>query len=140
VIAELLVALAVLVGNPVRLDCTDAQPPGYTPPPGTFVEGWTTVGDSSVVHLSEVRCTGLRRPPSDVEWAWSVQVLLHEAAHASGIRNEACAEAFTFIWALWLLPRLGIPWEPTLERMDRRTASRPSSYHPHFGSCAELLA
>jgi hypothetical protein len=142
VIAGLLAALALLVGHPVELRCDgDTPPPGLTIPPGAVLEGWTQLG-GDVLHLSEARCAGLRRPGRGREWAWSVQTLLHEGAHAAGVRREDCAESLATVWFLFAAWRLRLDWAETLavlEEFARRSATRPEPYRPRDGSCVELL-
>ncbi len=89
--------------------------------------------------MTPALCNGLYAPLGTLAFAQSYRVLLHEGAHASGIRNEACAEAYVWAnsrrflyshylfdpWYFWLSSKIA-------KQIETETLRRPPSYQPHL--------
>jgi len=89
-VAPVVLAVAAFIaGHPVTVSCDAAtnRPPSV--PTGAL--GWSVVGGSES-HLSGDVCNDLEDSPGGLDFAAGIAVLIHEAAHAKGVRSEACAQ------------------------------------------------
>jgi hypothetical protein len=140
VIIALLVATAI-AGHPTTVTCDTSGYPGPAPPPGFQVEAWTAVG-SKEIHLAPFLCSGLDSPLGSAAFARSIGVLIHESAHARGIRTEDCAELWGNLVVFDVLRRFyGVPFFSRLSlqvaaQVRNFTLVRPTSYQPKINSCS----
>lgn len=109
-IAILFVAAVLGHSSPgVYCDADTNHPPGFVVPEGQIVEGWTLYATGEI-HLHPTICAGLDAPLGTSAFARSFNVLAHEAWHATGVRDEGCAELFARMAPFDLLPRF---WRAT---------------------------
>lgn len=128
---------AMIAGKPVTVACDADINPGPTglPAPGFAVEAWTLYGGDTV-HMLPQLCDDLAARPGTIEFASGIRVLIHESAHARGIRREDCAELVADIGVFDVLRRrYDIPFFSPLSRLIGAqvlalTRLRPTNYQP----------
>jgi hypothetical protein len=85
---------ASAVGKVVQVTCDAEVIRSPTPPPpGHLVNGWTIPGGATI-HLLPGVCNALSLRPGAEQFAHAVATLIHESAHARGVRREDCAEMY----------------------------------------------
>lgn len=133
----LLSVAAMIAGKPVNVACdadTNFGPTG-PPPVGFTVEAWTPYGGDTI-HMLPQLCVDVLRQPGTPEFAAGIRVLIHESAHARGVRREDCAELTADIGVFDVVRRLwGIKFFTPLSRQIgsqvlELTRIRPASYQP----------
>jgi hypothetical protein len=141
-IPALVTAIAIsLSGHPVSIDCDTSTYPGPPPPAPYVVEAWTYTG-GDVIHMRRELCEGFSFAPGTRRFAQSIRVLIHESAHARGIRSEACAELHAQLGVFDVLRRFyRISFFSSLSRLIGEQVyleglKRPANYQPSFNSCS----
>lgn len=130
--AVALMVAAFIAGHPTQVLCDV--------PPTAVVVAWTNPG-SSVIHMQEDACAGLAAKPGDLSFAHGLSALIHESAHARGVRSEACAEAWADLTSYDVLRRFWhVPFFTPLSWLvgaQIREESRrlPASYQFDGQSC-----
>ena len=123
-LAALIVAFAL--GGPIPVSCTGTTLGGDSIAPHA---GWYDVEHHAIVLAPDI-CRGLRYPTLEGR-AYSLHVVLHEAAHAQGYRNEhkadcAATRMFKFVaLKLTIMPRSWI--ERGYRSVLRMTGCRDTS-------------
>lgn len=139
-LVTILIATA-LAGHPTKIACdTDTNPGPVLPPPGFVVEAWTPYGGDTI-HMAPALCAGLSGPLGSIRFAKSIRVLVHEAAHARGVRDEGCAELHATLGIFDVLRRFYRT--PFFSRLSQLVGAqvlaesrlRPANYQPHAMSC-----
>lgn len=103
-------------------------------PNGSFVYGYTYILEG-VIRLSPWVCNSLRYGPGRPEFGMSLNVVAHEATHATGVWDEAFAACNALRWTPWLANRYyGIPYHTKQMRelvKDSRNldSTLPEQYH-----------
>lgn len=96
-----LAAAALIAGKPVGISCD-------LPPNGPLL-GQSVIGSSAIRMRSDL-CERLSSKTDDPGFAAALGVVIHESAHARGVRSEACATAWSVATAPWVLDRIyGVP-------------------------------
>ena len=136
-----LLAAAFVAGKPVQVACdADVNLGGVQVQAGYSLEGWTVPGRSEI-HLHPNICSGLAQPAYSAGFASAFRVVLHEAAHAKGIRSESCAEGYALVYARETARRFyRVPlWSSTSEELSAKiwgqTLLRPEVYRPDGSDC-----
>lgn len=136
--APILVSVAAMVaGKPMNVACDADTNFGNTAPPpaGFVVEAWTPYGGDTV-HMLPQLCDDVLQQPGTEEFATGIRVLIHESAHARGVRREDCAELTADIGVYDVIRRLwGIQFFTPLSwqigsQVLNLTRLRPLNYQP----------
>lgn len=96
---------------------------------------------ASTEHMTSALCNGLSEKPGTVPFAQSLRVLIHESAHARGVRTEDCAEMWADLVVFDVLRRFyRVEFFSPLSRtvagqVFAETLRRPSNYQWSSGSC-----
>ena len=138
--AVALLVAAFIAGHPVQIMCD-------IPDSATAVEAWSTPC-GSFMHMKPSVCVGLTQKVGGTEhavgqvsFAHAIGTVIHESAHAKGVRSEACAEMYADIGVFDVLRRFyGVPFFTPLSWLVGRqvrdhTLHLPPNYQPTSGSC-----
>lgn len=132
--AVALAVVAFIAGHPAQIACDVSES-------ATAVEAWTTPGGSTT-HFKPSLCEGLGSRPGDLRFGRALGTLIHEGAHARGVKSEACAESWADLAVFDVLRRFyNIPMFSPLSwrigaQVYAQTQGRPAEYQPSGQSCA----
>ena len=130
--AVALAVAALFAGHPTQVACDV--------PETAIVYAWTTPG-TSVTHMRGSSCVALAGGPTRPGFAVALTTLLHESAHARGVRSEDCAEMWaTTNIAFVLEAYYNVPLGSSLALRlvtEAVTDSRslPAAYQPNERTC-----
>lgn len=128
----ILSVIAFIAGHPVQVSCDPALG-GHATSAGEV--GWTAYG-GEVIYVVPMVCDDSGRALEDPRFAFALATLIHEAAHARGIRSESCAELTADIGIYQALRDFyDVPFfTPTSQQIGAtvlaQTRARPPTYQP----------
>lgn len=131
VAAVVLSVVAFIAGHPTQVVCGDGLGGHATP----GVIGWTAYG-GNVIYVTDKICVGSNAEVGSDAFALGIGTLIHEAAHARGVRKESCAEMTADIGIYDVLRRFyNVPFFTPTSRMVglqvlENTRRRPAEYQP----------
>lgn len=132
----ILAAAAFIAGHPVTVACDANVNHGpVAERAGETLQGWALYG-GDVIHVLPAYCRASTIRPGDPGFAATIDLFIHEAAHARGIVSESCAELTADVGVFDVLRRFyGVPFFSRLSRqvgaqllaISRR---KPADYQP----------
>lgn len=107
----ILSVVAFIAGHPTNVACdADVNHGGIPSRPGFALKGWAQ-HDGNVIHVLPGFCDASTLRPRDPGFPETIELFIHEAAHARGIVSESCAEMTADIGVFDVLRRFyGVPF------------------------------
>lgn len=134
----ILAAVAFIAGHPTSVVCdADVNHGPVAERPGLTLKGWTAYG-GNVIHVLPGFCSASTLLPGAPGFPETIELFIHEAAHARGIVSESCAELTADMGVFDVLRRFyGVPFfSPLSVRVGRAVLAHsreaPADYQPEL--------
>jgi hypothetical protein len=126
--------IAMIAGHPTQVTCDV--------PATAVITAWTSF-DGQEIHMQESICAGLEEQLGTYRFAASISTLVHESAHARGVRSESCAETwvnvavYDVLWRFYAVPFFTPLSEEIGAQVATITRGLPPAYQPAPTACAQ---